>query len=67
MSIVEAEESMVDPRSPESFFDDQFDYKMNMYPMAEEIKHMASEPSDMCRDYFYRCMSEPRIISMIER
>ena len=33
----------------------------------EEIKHLSQEPAEQCRDYFYRCLAEPRIRAMIER
>ena len=52
-------------RAPESFFDDYPEFKMNLYPVMEEIKLLAQEPSEICRDYFYRCLAEPRIHAMI--
>ena len=62
-----ADNPAVDIRAPESFFDDHPEFKMNLYPLMEEIKHLSQEPSEQCRDYFYRCMAEPRIRAMIER
>ena len=62
-----ADNPAVDVRAPESFFDDYPEFKMNLYPLMEEIKLLAQEPSDICRDYFYRCLAEPRIRAMIDR
>ena len=62
-----ADNPTVDVRAPESFFDDYPEFKMNLYPLMEEIKLLAQEPSDICRDYFYRCLAEPRIRDMINR
>ena len=28
---------------------------------------MAQEPTDICKDYFYRCLAEPKIRAMIDR
>ena len=58
---------VVDVRAPESFFDDYPEFKMNVYPLVEEIKLLVQEPYDICRDYFYRCLAEPRIRTMIDR
>ena len=54
-------------RAPESFFDDYPVFKMNAYPLMEEIKLLPQEPTDICRDYFYRCLTEPKIRAMIDR
>lgn len=62
-----ADNPAVNVRAPESFFDDHTEFKINLYPLMEEIKLLAQEPSEICRDYFYRCLSEPRIRAMIER
>ena len=52
---------------PESFFDNHLEFKANLYPLFEEINHIAREPSDLCKDYFYRCLVEPRMQAVIQR
>ena len=45
MAIIDNTEVQV--RAPESFFDDYPEFKMNPYPVMEGIKHLAQEPSEI--------------------